>query len=78
MRLLNDRVNFAFAHQDQLFAIHLNRVAAGVLAKHDFVTDLDGQCTLLAVIQHLAITDRDDFTLIGLLLGGTGQDDASS
>ena len=75
--LFDDGVDFALAHNDQLFAIDFDGVAAGVLAKYDLVANLDGQGAGFAAVQRLAFANRNNFTLVGLFLGGTGQDDAT-
>jgi len=43
----------------------------------DLVTHLDGHRTDLAVIEDLAVADREDFALIGLLAGAVRDHDAA-
>src|SRR5690606_11771901 len=64
-------------HDQQVFAVDLDGVAAGVGAEYHLVTDLDGQRTDFAVIPNLTGTDGNDFTLVRLLGGRTRQHDGA-
>ena len=52
-------------------------LGAGVLAEQHAVFLLDVQGTHGAVFQHLAVANRDDFTLDGLLFRGVRNDDSA-
>src|SRR3990167_6529951 len=69
--------DFALAHDQQLFAVDLDGIAAGVRTKHHFVTDLDGQRAHFAVVQHATGAYRAAFALVRLLGSGTRQPDAA-
>ena len=51
---------------------------AAVLADQDLVALLDRERDRLAVIVDLALAGLDDLGLLGLFLGGIGDDDAAS
>src|SRR5690606_38457333 len=70
--------DLVLAHHQQVFAVDLDGVAAGVRTEHHLVTDLDGQRTDFAVVQNLAGTDGDDLALVRLLGSRTRQHDAAS
>jgi hypothetical protein len=78
MVLLDNRKDFALTHDDQFFAINFDGVTTGVLTEDNGIANLDGQGAYVAVIQSLASTHSDDFTLVGLFLGGTRQQNATS
>src|SRR3546814_14786152 len=66
--------NVVLAHDLVFDAFELVR-AARVLAVDDLVADLDLGRAQLAVVQRLAFTDGDHFTLGRLFLGVVGDDD---
>src|SRR3546814_5169696 len=68
--------NVVLAHDLVFDAFELVR-AARVLAVDDLVADLDLGRAQLAVVQRLAFTDGDHFTLGRLFLGVVGDDDAA-
>src|SRR5262245_49767471 len=75
-RLLDDREHVLFAQDQVLLVVDLH-LGAGVLAEEDLVAGLDVERNLLAVLSDLAVAHRDDLALLGLLLGGVGDDDAA-
>src|SRR5262249_23479194 len=64
-----------FAHQEQFFTLDLDGLP-GILAEQDPVPDLEIDWPHLAVFQYLALSDREDFALVGLLGRGIGNDNA--
>ena len=75
--LVDNRENFALTHNDQFFTVDFDGVATSVLAKNHGITDFHGQRANLATVQNLAFTYGDDFTLVGLFVGGTRQQNTS-
>src|SRR4051794_18057169 len=75
-RLLDDREHVVLAHDDDFFAVELD-LGAGVAGEDDLVALLDGERGLLAVVEALAVADRQDLAPLGLLLGRVGEDDAA-
>src|SRR6266851_7349377 len=75
-RLLDDREHVLFFHDEVLLVIQLH-LGARVLAEEDAVAGLHVQRDLRAVLHHLAVAYRNDFTLLGLLLCAVGNDDAA-
>ena len=61
---------------NEVLAAALRREILEVVRQHNRVADLDCQRTDFTVIQGLALTYGNHFALVGLFLGGTGQDDA--
>src|SRR5262249_7100636 len=59
----------------QFFALDLDGLP-GVLAEQDPVPDLEIDRPDFAVVQKLALSDREDFALVGLLSRGIGNDNA--
>jgi hypothetical protein len=53
-------------------------IDAAVLAEEYAVTDLDLRCTNLAIVEGLTRSNRDDLTLLWLLLCVVRDDDAGS
>src|SRR5688572_25588010 len=74
--LVEDAENVLLAEDQVLFAVDLH-LAARVLAEQDAVAGLDVERELLALVGHLAAAHGDDLGLLGLLLGGIGDDDAA-
>src|SRR5215510_15798445 len=72
-RLLDDRQHVLFA-QDQVLVVVDLHLGAGVLAEEDLVAGLDVERDLLAFLRHLPIPDGDHLALLGLFLGGVGDD----
>src|SRR5947208_1892570 len=64
------------AHDEVLFTVDLD-LGSGVLPEQDRVSGLDVERRQLAVVVHLALAARDHLALLGLLLRGVGDDDAS-
>src|SRR5262249_21713159 len=62
-------------HDEVFFAVELD-LGARVLPEENGVADLDVERGQLAVVVHLALADGDHLALLGLLLGGAGDDDA--
>src|SRR5690606_27823455 len=75
-RLGEHRENVVLAH-DLVFDAFELVGAARVLAVDHLVADLDLGRAQLAVVQRLAFTDGDHFTLGRLFLGVVGDDDAA-
>src|SRR3954467_4124007 len=75
-RLLDDGQHVILAHDDDLFAVELD-LGAGVAGEDDLVALLDGERGLLAVVEALAVADRQDLAPLGLFLGRVGEDDAA-
>src|SRR5690606_34546430 len=75
-RLGEHRQDVVLAH-DLVFDAFELVGAARVLAVDDLVADLDLGRAQLAVVQRLALTDGDHFTLGRLFLGVVGYDDAA-
>src|SRR5581483_5529710 len=65
------------AEDEELLAVHLD-LGSAVLAVEDLVAfrHVEGGA-LAGVLVHLAVADREDLALLGLLLCGVGQDDAT-
>src|SRR2546428_3944863 len=70
-----DAEHVLLPHGEVLLAVQLD-LAPGVLAEQDPVPRLDVERDLLARLGHLAGADRDDLALLGLFLGGVGDDNA--
>src|SRR6266436_785074 len=62
--LLDDSKDFFFAHDEELFAVQLN-LGTGVLAEEDLVASLHVEREYFALVVGLALTDGDDFALLG-------------
>src|ERR1700693_620443 len=75
--LLEDAEDFFLTHDEELFAVELD-LGAGVLAEEDVVASLDIEGEDLAFVVGLTLTDGDHFALLGLFLGGVGDDDAAA
>ena len=74
--LFDNAEDVVLAHHQILFAFDLD-LGAGVLAEEDPVAYLDVHPQHLAVLGHLPLADGDDLALLGFLLGGVGDDEAS-
>src|SRR5262245_58402746 len=74
--LLEHREDVFLADDQVVFPVERD-LAAGVLAEQDLVALLDLERRDLAVVVHLAGAHRDHESLLGLLLGGVGDDDAA-
>src|SRR5690349_984487 len=70
----DDAHDVVFAHHQIFGALDLDRLAR-VLSEQDAVADFHVERAHLAVFQNLAVADRDDFALVGLLRGVVGDDD---
>src|SRR3954467_4820835 len=71
----DDREDVARAEDEELVAAVLD-LGAAVLAVDDLVTDLDVERDAVAVVVDATGADRQDLTLLGLLLGGVRDDQA--
>src|SRR4051812_40118840 len=69
----NDGEDVAGGEDEVLLAVVLH-LGAAVLAVDDLVADGDVQRDAVAVVVDAAGTDRLDLALLGLLLGGVGDD----
>src|SRR5262249_25008330 len=74
--LVDDAQHVLFPHDQVLLVLYLD-LGAGVLAQEDAVASLHVQRDLLALVVHLAGSDRDDLPLLGLLLRRVRNDDAA-
>src|ERR1700737_2638898 len=75
-RLPDDCEHFILAEDEVLLAVNLD-VRARILAEQDLVSGLDVEGDLGPVLEDLAVADGDDLALLGLLLGGIGNDDSA-
>src|SRR6266851_669494 len=75
-RLGQHRQDFVLAEDQNILTIDLD-FGPGVLSEEDLVAHLDVQGDLGAVLQDPAVAHRQDLALLGLLLGGVGNDDPS-
>src|SRR6266852_6020052 len=73
-RLREHGQDFVLAEDQNLLAVDLD-VGPRVLAEENLVAGLHVQGDLGAVLEDLAVADGDDLALLGLLLGGVGDDD---
>src|SRR5712664_3469268 len=73
---LDDAEDVFLAHHEVLLPVDLD-LGPGVLREEHPVTRLDIQGADLAVLEDLAVSDSDHFTLDGLFLGSVGDDDAA-
>src|SRR5688572_18320162 len=73
---LDHREHFVFAHDQVILAIN-SYFLSRVLAEQDGVAVLHIERNPLAVLVGLTLADADDFALLGLFLGGVGDDDAA-
>lgn len=73
--LLHDGQNIALTYDGAFLAVHLH-FGAGVLAGENLIAYLDDHLHFLA-IYHAAGANCQNLGHLGLLLGGTGQDDAA-
>src|ERR1700735_1140018 len=75
MLLLNLGQHVRLAEDEELLAVHLD-LGAAVLAIEDLVAFGDStRRALPSVLIALAVAAGEDLALLGLLLGGIGQDD---
>src|SRR6185369_8809415 len=74
--VLDDREDVLLADDEELVLFDLE-LGPGVLAVEDLLADLDVHRRALAVIVEPARADREDRSLLGLLLGGVRQNDAA-
>src|SRR5580765_4521101 len=72
----DDAEDVVLAH-DQVFVTDVLDLGAGVGAEEDPVADLDGEGRALAVVEELALADRDHLAFLRLLLRALGEQDAS-
>src|SRR5262245_30354688 len=75
--LLNNCEDVVFL-DDQIFFTLEFYFRPGVLAEENFVASLDHQRRSLAGFEQLAIANCHDFTLLRLLFGRVGDDDAAN
>ena len=73
--LLDDGEDVFLAHDEQFFAIHLDRLA-GILAEQHAIANLDIERAHLAAFEDLAVAYSQDFTLIRLFGRGFRENDA--
>ena len=73
---LDDAKDFVLTHDQQLLAIQFDFLT-GVLTKQYDIPGRDAHWNDLAIISHLAVTGRDDFSLHGLFLGRIRNDDSA-
>src|SRR5215510_9834441 len=64
--------------EDQVLLTGVLDLGAAVLAVDDLVTDRDVERDAVAVVVDATGADRHDLALLGLLLGGVGDDQAGS
>src|SRR5271165_4619324 len=78
MRLffLQNAENFFLTHNEEFLAIDLD-LSSRILAEQDAVAGLDVEREHLALVIRLALANGNDFTLLGLFLGGVRDDDAT-
>src|SRR5688572_21531713 len=72
-----DAEDVLFLHDEELLAVELH-LAAGILAEDDPVAALDRGAHVPSVVGDPARAHGDDFALVGLLLGGVGNEDAAA
>ena len=72
-----DAEDFFFAHDDEVFTIDLD-LGAGILAEQNAVAFFHIEGTNLAFFADLAFAGGDDFSLLRLVFGGVGDDDAAA
>src|SRR5216684_1569289 len=68
--------NIALAQYLDFFLVYLD-IGAAIPAEEDFVSLDHGHLGALAVVEHLARTDREHSSALRLLFGGIGQQDAA-
>src|SRR6478736_9967718 len=73
--LLDDREHVA-GRENEVVLTRVLDLGAAVLAVDDDVTHIDVERNALAVVVDTTRTDRKDFALLGLLLGGVRDDQA--
>ena len=74
--LFGHREDVVFPQDQVVLALELD-LGAAVLAEEHGVADLDLHFADAAVLEGLAVADRDDLTLDGLFLGGVRDDDST-
>ena len=74
--LLDDGEDIVLAHDDVILSVELD-LAAGVLAEEDAVSLLHLERAHAPVLEDAAAPGGDHAPLLGLLLGGVGNDDAA-
>src|SRR5436190_17649373 len=72
---VDDSQHFVFSHDEELLTFELDLLAR-VLAEENEVSGFHVERLLLAVVLRLAVAGSDDLALLGLFLGGVGDDDA--
>src|SRR6185503_5747543 len=72
----DDSEDVVLAH-DQVLVADVLDLGAGVRTEEDPVTDLDAEGRALAVVEQLAVADRDDLAFLRLLLRALREEDAS-
>jgi len=70
----DDSQYFVLAHDEVLFPIKLDLLSR-VLPEQDQVAGFHVKRNALAVVLRLAVAGGDNFALLGLFLGGVGDDD---
>jgi hypothetical protein len=75
-KLRDDCEDLALGHNQQCFAIDLD-FAAGVLRKEDTISLGDLVAGPSAARQKATVSNREDSTLLGLLLSGIGEEDSA-
>ncbi len=74
---IDDAHEVRFLHDDEFLSVELD-LGPGPFPEKDPVAGPDVQRTNLAVLRPGAGSGGDDLALLGLLLGGIGNDDAAS
>ena len=73
----HDAEHFFLAHDDEIFAVQLD-LGAGILAEQDAVAFFHIEGVDLALLINFALANGDDFALLGLVLRGVRDDDATA
>src|SRR5437870_2538865 len=76
MKTLQDSEDVVLFHDQELFAVELDLVP-GVLAEEDAIAGLDREGQVRAVVGHAAGAHGDHLALLGLFLGGVGNDETA-
>src|SRR5688572_16116374 len=74
---LENGEDLVLAHDEVFLTVDFD-LLSGILAEQDRVAVLDVERLALAVVLDLALTGGDDLALLGLFLGGIGDDDPAN
>src|SRR5438876_7399624 len=66
-----------FLAEDDVLPVVDLHLGTGILPEEDAVADLHIEADTLALVRHFAGADGDDLSLLRLLFGGVGDDDAA-